>query len=243
MDCGRLLAGVLALAVLSNAPAASARITPFFRAEYSGAQLKMEEGNQIIDGNADAMRAMGFRPVFQHVRPAYGPSASAGFWLTPSIRIGATASYQRSVTENHMHVPGAYFFAQDLDFRVTEFGGEAALRVKKWAGFHVGGSIARCRARLIEGYTEQSGFGDYFEDSVAERTKTVYGTFIGIEQTEPTGVAGYLRLGYQFRNMGSMPSALTISDGVTTTYATGQSVPLDYSGWYAKAGFGFDIGW
>jgi hypothetical protein len=138
-------------------------------------------------------------------------------------------------------VPGYVFYADDLEFRMTEIGAEAAVRITRLGGLTFGGSVARGEAEMIEGFTVEDGFSQYYQDANAQSTKATYGAFIGFDQTNPAGLAGFVRAGFQYRDMGPMPSQLTISDGTNTTQSTGTSIPLDYSGVYFKVGIGFDL--
>jgi hypothetical protein len=138
-------------------------------------------------------------------------------------------------------VPGQLFYADDLDFRMTEIGAEAAVRIVPLAGFTVGANIAQGRAQMIEGYSFEDASGQLYEDATAGAVKTTYGAFVGIDQTNPAGLAGYIRVGFQYRNVGSMPSQVTLSDGTNSVQTTGNTIPLDYSGYYVKVGIGYDL--
>jgi hypothetical protein len=41
--------------------------------------------------------------------------------------------------------------------------------------------------------------------------------------------------------MGRMPSQGTISDGTTSSPAIGNTIPMDYSGFFLTVGIGFDL--
>lgn len=240
-SCRRLTLSAVVFVVLCGTPAA-AGIAPYLRADYGFGQLRMTEANRLLSDAEKSFRASGYPADLHSVAPGVGPSATAGLWLTRWLRVGAMYASQKSNNINHVHVPGAVFYAEDLDFRMEEIGAEAALRFEHLAGLTLGGHVASAHARMIEGFTVQDASGDYFQDAIAERTRTTYGMYLGIDQTNSNGVAGYFRMGYQFRDMGSMPSQLTISDGINTIQATGNTVDLDYSGWYLKLGVGFDVG-
>jgi hypothetical protein len=234
---------VLASFLLTCALAAPAvaGLSPYVRLDYGGSQLRMTDGNNLIHENEASLQEAGYPAAFEKIGSGYGPSASVGLWLFPAFRLGATYSYLRAVRNNQVHVPGALFYADDVDFRVTEIGGEAALRMKRLLGLTVGASVARGRAEMIEGYSVADAYGQFYQDATANRTKTTYGAFVGLDQTNPAGVAGFVRLGFQYRDMGRMPSQLTISDGVNTAQATGNTIWLDYSGIYFKVGVGYDF--
>jgi hypothetical protein len=237
--CQSLLSSV----VLTSAMAASAAAfpAPYLRLDYGGNQLKMSEGNEQIRQAEAMFTEAGLPASFSAIKAGYGPSGAVGLWIVPGFRVGATYSYLRSTLENRLHVPGVVFFADDLEFRMTEIGAEAAVRVVGWAGLIVGGSVASGRAEMIEGFAAEDAYGLYYHDAVARRTVTTYGAFIGLDQTNSAGIAGFVRIGYHFRDVGSMPSQLDISDGSSTTRAAGSTVPLDYSGVSVRLGIGYDL--
>lgn len=229
--------------LLFAAPPAHAGIAPYARVSISAEQLKMGAVNEFLDANHDALVGYGVSsPDMDPVGLSYGPSGSAGLWLTRSLRVGATYSKGRSNNINHQHVPGIAFVAEDLDFRIEEVGGEVALRFERYAGFTIGGHMANATAKVVEGHTVQDGTGDLFMDAFAEKKTQTYGGFVGLDQRNQNGIVGYLYVGYQKRDFGSMPSRLVISDGVTTVNDTGNTLDTDYSGFYARAGIGFDFG-
>lgn len=237
------LACLTLLGVIAAAAPVAAGIAPYVRFDYAGNQLRMTDGNNLIQEWEDDFQSYHLPADFKKVGPAYGPSLSAGFWLLPVLRVGALYSYQRSILRNGLDVPGNVLFVSDLDFRMTEIGGEAALRFKRLAGLTFGGSVAHGRAELIERYFVQDSFGGmYDEHGKSEKTRTTYGAFIGLDQTNESGVAGFVRAGFQYRDVGRMPSHIVSYDGSTTTEHDSESIWLDYSGYYVKIGIGFDGG-
>ena len=238
---GRLALATTLLTCAAAVPA-GAGIAPYVRLDYGGNQLQMREGNKLIEQAEASFKAQGLSATFRKIGAGMGPSGSVGLWLFPGFRVGATYSYLRSVRTNHLHVPGQLFYADDLDFRMTEVGGEAAVRFTRLLGFTLGADVAKGRAELIEGYSAEDFSGQLYLDATAHGTKTTYGAYVGFDQTNPSGVAGFIRAGFRYRDMGSLPSQLTISDGTNTTQATGKTVPLDYGGFYVKLGIGYDLG-
>ncbi len=234
-----VLAGLL-LSCLIAAPAA-ARVSPYVRLDYGGSQLRMSDANRLIHDNEGLLASAGFPASFHTIGTAYGPSGSAGLWLLPGLRVGATGSYVRAVRVNHLHVPGQLFWADDQDFRMTEFGAEAAVRFVRLAGLTIGANVAQGRAELVEGFSVEDLSGQYYQDGKSHRTKTTYGAFIGLDQTNGLGLVGYVRAGFQYRDMGHMPADLTVSDGTSSVQTTGKTVWLDYSGIYLKVGIGYDL--
>jgi len=235
-------ASILAALLLSaaNSVPSQAGVSPFVRLEYGFNGLAMDGPNARISQNETALRAAGSPADFEKIGPGVGPSGSLGVWLTPSLRVGATYSYLRSYREHRLHEPGA-FWGEDIDLQMREFGGEVAVRMRRLAGLTLGGSFASGRAKLIDGFTIEDGAGNYYEDTVSEGDVRTYGGYLGFDQTNAAGVAGYVRLGYQHRDAGALPMRGTASDGVTTVEFTDQSVPLDYSGIYFRIGMGFDL--
>jgi len=124
---------------------------------------------------------------------------------------------------------------------MTEIGVEAAARLVRLGGLTVGASMARGRAELIEGLSREDASGQFNQDATAHRTRTTCGAFVGLDQTNSDGLAGFIRAGFQYRDMGHMPSRLTLFDGTNTTQTTGNTAWLDYSGFYVKVGVGYDL--
>lgn len=218
-----------------------AAVVPYLRLDYGASQLRMSEGNKLINDSEAMFKAAGYPADFKEVGPGSGPSAALGLWVFPAFRVGATYSYLRSVRNNRLHVPGQLFYEDDLDFRMTEIGAEAAVRIVPLAGFTVGANVAQGRAQLIEGYSYEDAYGQLYMDTTARSTKTTYGMFLGLDQTNEAGFAGYVRVGFQYRNVGSMPGQVTMSDGTNTIQTTGNTIPLDYSGYYVRVGIGYDL--
>jgi hypothetical protein len=220
---------------------ATAAVSPYVRLQYGGNQLRMTDGNLLIKRTQATFQSAGYPAEFQSVGPGSGPGGSVGLWLFRGFRVGATYSHFRAVRHNRLHVPGQVFYADDLDFRMTEIGGEAAVRFQKLAGLTLGASVARGKAEMIEGYSYEDLSGQLYLDATANRTRTTFGAFVGLDQTNPAGVAGFIRVGFEYRDMGHMPSQVTLSDGTTTSNATGRTIWLDYSGIYVRAGIGYDL--
>src|SRR5262249_2231138 len=159
----------------------------------------------------------GYPADFGRVPTAYGPHGSAGLWLLPGFRVGATYTYQKSYGVYRVHVPGSFFYEDDLDFRMREFGIEAAVRVPRLMGFTFGGEVARANAKMIEGLGTDDAGGPSSLDVTATGTGTTYNAYVGIEQTNTIHVAGFFRLGYRARRMGHLNATGTAWDGVNTT--------------------------
>lgn len=236
----RILSLAALLLSLALADPSHAGISPYARLEYGFNGLAMDEPNARISQNETQLRADGFPADFEKIGPGMGPSASLGLWLFPAFRVGATYSTLRSYREHRLHVPGA-FWGEDIDLTMTEIGAEAAVRVRRFGGLTLGGNVASGKAKLVDGFTIEDSGGNYYEDSVSEGTVRTYGAFVGFDQTNAAGVAGFVRLGYQHRDAGSLPMRGTFSDGSTTVAFTDQSVGLDYSGVYFRIGVGFDL--
>ncbi len=229
------------LMVCALAAPAVAGIAPYVRLDYGGNGLRMTDQNISIRETEAALVEAGYPAAFQTVGLGYGPTASVGLWILPGFRVGATYSYLRAVRNLVLHVPDEIFYADDLDFRMTEIGAEAAVRFSRLQGLTVGVNVAQGRGELIEGYALEDAFGAFYMDVTAHRTRMTGGAFVGIDQTNLAGVAGFIRAGFQYRDMGRMPGEATLSDGTTTVQTTGRTTWLDYSGFYVRVGVGYDL--
>jgi len=189
----------------------------------------------------DALRSAGYPVNLQKIRIAAGPEASVGIWLLPGFRVGGTYSYERSTRDNQVHVPGQLFYDNVFKFEMTQVGGEAAFRIVRLAGLSVGGQVVRSHAKGTQGFSLEQPGSQFYYDATVERTLTTYAAFVSLDQTNDAGVAGYIRAGYRFRDMGHLPSQGTVSDGTTTSPVNGTSVDIDYSGFYVTVGVGFDL--
>jgi len=203
---------------------AAAGVAPYVRLDYGGNQLRMTDRNIAIRKEEASLKKAGYPATFQEIGFGYGPSASVGLWILPGFRLGAAYSYLRAVRNNRLDVPGEISYADDLDFRMNEVGVEAAVRFKRLAGLTVGVDVAGGWAKSIENYSREDADGLNSWDEKAYRTKPTCGAFVGIDQTNPAGVAGFIRAGFQYRDMGRMPVQWT-----------------DYSGFYVRAGLGYDL--
>jgi hypothetical protein len=235
-----LLLTTVLLAIVTAIPA-MAGVAPYVRVDFGVNQLKMKDANDVIMHNEAAFKAAGYPASFQKVGAGYGPSGSIGLWLLPGFRVGATGSYSATTRRNSLNVPGHVFFAQDVDLKMMEFGGEAAIRIRRLAGLTLGGDLCWARAEMVEGFTDEEAFGQLYEDARAHAIRTTGGWFVGLDQTNTAGIAGFVRLGYRYRNVGSMPDRVTISDGVNTAQVSGATIPFDFSGFYVRVGVGYDV--
>jgi len=238
---GRRSTFAMPLLVLMLATPAGAGIRPYVRLDYGGGRFKMSEIDANIARDQKTITDGGLSASFRGIGAGVGSGASAGLWLFPAFRLGATYGYSKSYRENRVHEPGVLFYDDQIQFQLAEFGAEAAVRIERLAGFTLGGSVARSRAQLTEGFTVQQPGSDSFTDITGEGTKTTYGAFVGFDQTNSAGVAGYVRLGYAFRDLGSTPFSGTWSDGIDTYPVSGTTARQDFSGLYLRAGIGFDL--
>jgi hypothetical protein len=220
----------------------AAGVTPYVRLDWGGTGLKMTDENNLIRETEASLQAAGYPAAFKTIGTGYGPSAALGLWIVPGVRIGATYSYLKAIRHNNYSNYSNYSYADDLDFRMNEIGVEAAVRSVKLAGLTVGANVARGRAELIERRVRvvEHELSQY-SDATANRTETTYGGFVGFDRTSLRGVAGFIRAGYQYRDIGRVPSHLTTFDGTSIVHSTGRTGWLDYSGFYVKFGVGYDL--
>lgn len=231
---------ILLLSLPLLAQAATAGVSPHVRVGFCSNRLRLTDlNNNIMLDQAD-IRAGGLPADFYRVGNGYGPEVSAGLWLLPAFRVGATYSFQKATRENYVHVPGELFYDDVLTLRVKQIGGEAAIRFARLRGLSVGAEITQARAQINESYSVETYGWQNYEEAEGHRTQTSYGAYLGLDQVNPHGVAGFVRAGYRFRDIGHMPLQGTTSDGSTTVAASGPSVWMDYSGFYLTVGSGFD---
>ncbi len=242
MKAARMLSLAL-LALVSFTPStAHAWLDPYVRVGFGGHQAKMEDANAAIKSSIEWAQAGGLPVSPKSVGPGYGPAVSAGLWLVPGLRVGATYATQRSTAPHEYRQPG-YLYADDFQFDLEEYGLEAAVRVPRLAGFSFGGHMAEGKAQMTEHFALENVHGNYYEDIRAERKRRTYAVFFGFDQTTERGLAGFLQVGYHWRDMGSLPGYDVIDDNGTITRIPGETVPMDYSGWSVRLGAGYDLRW
>lgn len=219
---------------------AFAGVSPYVRLDYGASKLDLPSVDQQVRDEEDLfLYGAGLWVDFDDPSKAFGPSGSAGLWLFPGFRVGASWSDSRSKVNNPVELSG-FTYKDEFFFRMKDIGGEAAFRIPRLGGLTFGGSIARTKAYMSEQYTLLNVHGSYYETELAEVTGRTYGGFVGFDQTNASGVAGYVRVGYQHRDLGSVPTTVTVIDNGTTTTSAGAPFNFDYSGYYVKAGVGFD---
>lgn len=221
---------------------AHAWLDPYVRVGLGGHQAKMADANAAIDASVSPAQAAGLPVSPRSVGPGYGPSVSAGLWLVPGLRVGATYATQRSKVPNEYRQTD-YLYQDDFQFDLEEYGIEAAVRIPRLAGFSFGGQVAQAKATFTEHFALENVHGNYYEDISAERRDHTYAVFMGFDQTTESGLAGFLQVGYHWRDMGALPGVDVINDNGTITRVPGESVPMDYSGWSVRLGAGWDLNW
>lgn len=233
------------LMTCAGAAPALAGLAPYVRLDYGQNELRMSGANRDIQESEALFRADGYPAAFQTVGFGYGPGVSAGLWLRPGLRFGVTYSYLRAVLKNGLNVPGEVFFADALDLRMNEIGVEAAVRCTRLAGLTLGANVAGGRGEMIEKSLSRVPGFEFEMDQGAHRTRMTCGAFVGIDQTNRAGVAGFIRAGYQYRDLGHMRGhwrgQLTSVEGVETDSGAGLTPEMDYSGYYVKVGVGYDL--
>jgi hypothetical protein len=236
-----LTLGFLCLTSLA-ASTAHAYLDPYIRVGFGGNQVKMADANAAIETAVDWARTGGIPVTPKRVGAGYGPAVSAGLWLVPFLRVGATYANQRSKVPHEYTQPG-FLYADDYQFSMQEIGLEAAVRIPALAGFTLGGNMAEGKAEMTESFALENVHGLYYEDIVAERTRRTYAAFVSFDQTAENGIAGFLQIGYHWRDMGPLSGYREIDDNGTVTRTSGETVPTDYSGWSVRVGAGFDLKW
>lgn len=236
---GRSVVLALLLSCAASLPA-FAGISPYVRVDFGANMLDLPSVDQQVREAEDEFLFSGLAVDFDEVGPALGPSGSAGLWLFPGFRVGATWSDARSKVNNRVELDG-FSYADDFQFRMKDVGAEAAIRIRRLGGLTFGGSLALTKADMSEHFTLLNVHGQYYETETVERTGRTYGGFVGFDQTNASGVAGFVRVGFQHRDLGSVPTRLSVTDAGTTTVTEGAPFSLDYTGYYVKVGVGFDL--
>jgi hypothetical protein len=223
-----------------------AGIRPYVRGSFGGTRLQMDNLNENIAAEEQAFRDSGYPVELQRVGSAFGPDLSAGLWLARWLRVGATYVSQKESSEDDFwldHQTTGYHYVGDLDLHIEEVGGEVMVRWERFAGLSFGGQAASGRARIDESRDESDFWSEYHLRGTGERTRLTWSAFIGLDQTNNKGIAGYVRAGYRFRNYGPMPARVTESDATTSVTYDTATIPLDYSGVFVSLGVGYDFRW
>jgi hypothetical protein len=126
---------------------------------------------------------------------------------------------------------------------VQELGLEADVHIPALAGFTFGRNAAESEGEMVETFALENVHGLYYEDILASRRTRTYAVFAGLDQTTESGITGFLHVGYHWRDVGTMPGVGVIDDNGTMTQYSGETVPVDYSGWSVRVGAGFDLNW
>ena len=238
---GRSALLALLLACAAALPA-FARPAPYVRVDIGANMLDLPSIAQQVRDEEAQFYGSGLLVDFDDPGAAIGLSGSAGLWLFPGFRVGATWSDARSKLDNRVGLDG-FTYADEFRFHMKDVGAEAAIRIRRLGGLTLGGSVAETKADMSEHYTLLNVHGSYYEAETVERTGRTYGGFVGLDQTNASGLAGYVRVGFQRRDLGSLPTRLTVTENGTTTVTEGAPFSLDYTGYYVKAGVGFDLLW
>jgi len=240
MSCARLSLTACLLLTCLHATPAHALFAPYVRVGFGGNRQMMHAVNDAIAADI-GWAAAGGVPVSAHpVSPGYGAAVSAGLWIVPFLRVGATYGRQHTRDDYEYRQTG-FLYKNDFTFGMRETGLEAAVRLRSLGGFTFGGTAALSRGRADEAFALENVHGTYYENFTSYRERRTYGAFFGFDRTAPNGVAGFIQAGYQWRAMGSMPGTFQISDNGTNSVVDSQTVPVDFSGWSVRAGCGFDL--
>jgi hypothetical protein len=231
---------LLALGASLALASPSAAVTPYVRFDFGGSDPRMNDMNDLIHDNQQSWREAGYPVALPDMGYAYGPSAVVGVWLGSTLRVGATCTYEKATWGYHVNVPPVLYFSDSYVFHVVDVGAEAALRCHRLHGFIVGANVGRARADMNEVMRAVDATGSSRWVVDADRARISFGGYVGFDQTNASGAAGYVRAGFQYRDMGHMPGhQVTTIDGATTIEA-GETKWMDYSGFYLRVGVGYD---
>ena len=187
------LAAAVVLSVLQLlAAVAAAAVQPYVRAGYGGSQLRMTDFNSATQDGSPFYAIAPHAGAFDDVGPAFGPGASAGGWLSPGIRVGATCSHQHATLAHFLDIPGSIRFDDHLGFTTTEIGAEAAVRYDKLAGLTLGAGVASGFARLDRDFSgiDLANAETLRLNIAARKRKLTWGVFVGLDQRNKAGLAG-----------------------------------------------------
>lgn len=248
MKTARMLALALVATTGFTASPADAFLDPYLRVGFGGNGVKMDDANAAIHAAVEPARLAGLPVSPSKVGAGYGPSISAGLWLVPGFRVGATYAQQKSRVPHEYYDPphpgySGYLYRDNYEFAMRELGFEAAVRIPQLAGFTFGGGGAEAKAELTESFALENVHGLYYETLAASRTIRTYNVFFGFDQTMSKGLAGFLQVGYHWRDAGQLPGVLEIDDNGTVTRLDVDTVPADFSGWSVRVGAGYDLNW
>jgi hypothetical protein len=242
-----LVSLALVAAILGAATPATAGVRPYIRAAFVGNQLSVDNLNDNIAAQEQAFRdATGYPVELKRVGVALGPDLAAGFWLARWLRVGGTYTSQQASAKDDFginHQTTGYHYVSDLELRIEEVGGEVMVRFERLAGLSFGGQAASGRASISHNLDESDFWSEYHFRGTAEHTRITWAAFVGIDQTNERGIAGFARAGYRFRNYGPMPSRVTEWDATTSGSYESTTIPLDYSGFFLSLGVGYDLPW
>ena len=236
------IAGIAAALIALAAPAQAAALRPYVRAGWTAGPLRMTDFNSATQDGAPFYAVAGLTSSFADVGVAAGPTASAGLWLTRSVRAGATWSHQQTARQHSMYAQGRVSFDDHLEFAITEIGGELAVRFERLAGLTLAATLASGRARFERDFSgrDLAAPAELQLDVGARKTGLTYGLAVGLDQTNSRGLAGWVMAGVRIRDMGRMPLGGTSNDGTATTAAWGKTPWMDYTTLFLAAGTGFD---
>jgi len=224
---------------IATALPAHAEFVPYLRATFGVSQLAMTSLDAAMLAQQAAIRASGGRAKFDEVDMVLGPELSAGVWLLPSLRVGTLFAWQHRDMDHRSD--GALTYVDLYQIATTDAGAEVAFRMPRHSGFTIGGQIALTHGEVTNDYTVTNASGSVHVVTRVQDAQTTWGFFLGLDQTDAQKrTAGYVRLGYRFRDFGSVPGTQSITDGSGAVSTPVRSVPLDFSGWYASLGIAFD---
>lgn len=241
MKRSALFAALAVAALVTSFTPADAGVRPYVRVGWGANQLRLTDLDLSIESSQSALRTAGFPADFKGVGNGYGPQFAAGLRLVPALRVGATYSFLRATRENAFET--AHVAYQDIIVaRSREVGAEVELRLGLLRGVGIGGEVAQSRTQYDEYYGVEDIDGPYQAKGMGSRTLTTYGGYLSYEQSNPRGVAGFVRVGFRHRPVGRITLNGITSDGVNSAPYSAQSVWMDYSGLYLMMGTGFDFG-
>jgi len=174
--------------------------------------------------------------------------AEVGFFSNDMVSVGAGFAYQKSSVSNTVSDASASL-SSSANVSVLSFVGNVSIWIPGTRGLFVGadGGVGLGKAKS-EGHFRD--FGDPTQDFDArgdwDGKGPVAGVFAGFQRSFPGGPLLFVKVGFQFQNLGEFDGTSGGTGQATQSgpprKSSGQAMDTDFSGLQLAAGFGFALG-